>query len=61
MTITHLNFYMKFYWFMADLLGQEMASVGSMVSPDEDTDFIVVQQFMQRRGSSSVTLDDVYK
>ena len=38
-----------------------MASVESVVSPDEDKDFKVVQQFLQRRGSSSLTLDDVYR
>ena len=58
---TFIYFYMKFYWFVADLLGQEMASVGSVVSLDEDKDFKIVQQFLQRRGSSSLTLDDVYR
>ena len=38
-----------------------MASVQSVVSADEDKDFEVVQQFLQRSGSSSLTLDDVYR
>ena len=38
-----------------------MASARSVVSADEDKDFEVVQQFLQRTGSSSLTLDDVYR
>ena len=52
---------MKFCWFVADLTGQEMAGVGSAVSVDEDKDLKVVQQFLQKTGSSSLTLDDVYR
>ena len=38
-----------------------MASETSVVSPDEDKDFEVVQQFLQRREGSSFTLADVHR
>ena len=56
-----LLLYKVLLMFVPHSVGQEMASETSVVSPDEDKDFKVVQQFLQRRGSSSFTLADVHR
>ena len=61
-TSTYFFIHIILMTLLPNFVGQEMASETPVVSPgEEDQDFKVVQEFLERRGSSSLTLPDVYR